>query len=576
MRILGLNHDMYISSAALLVDGRIVAATPEERFTRSKHTRAFPQNAIQYCLNEADVAIEEIDYIANAWNPAIYFSSFNPLISTNRRFKHEYLISVPDNILAMSDLTDQSPKYVMQKIPYQDFEQTFYYITHHMTHAANAFFTSPFDDAAIFTADSQGEIQSTTFGYGNDNNLTTLKSINHPHSLGAFYATFTEYLGYRAHSDEWKVMALAAYSDKEDRTYYDLISNNLITKFEDGSYELNLMYFKDFIFDQPNLYTDALINLLGPARKSNTPFESRHYQIAAAMQKIIEETVFNSLTALQKETNSRNLVLAGGLFMNSLMNGKISAMTPFENIYIPSCPDDSGNSIGAALYLYHNILKNKSPQPLHHTYLGPEFSNKEIKMAMEKVGLKAKKFDNIEIEAAKLLANGALIGWFQGRMEFGQRALGNRSILADPRDVSIKKRINQTIKSREGFRPFAPSILKDRVAEYFDVTEGTEVPYMEKVFPIRAERQSEIPAVTHEDGTGRVQTVSKEINPKFYQLIEAFDKITGTPILLNTSFNINGEPIVYSPDDALKTFFSCGLTVLVMGDYLLTKSDEIG
>jgi len=326
------------------------------------------------------------------------------------------------------------------------------------------------------------------------------------------------------------------------------------------------------LFDKPNLYTPDLVNLLGSARSPDQTLGQREYQIAAAMQRITEETVYHALDALHERTKSKNLCVAGGLFMNSLMNGKISKNTPFNNIYVSSCPDDSGNAIGAALYTYHQILEHSSRIPLKHTFLGPSFSDDQIAEDIAKAGLVPEKSKNITQQVAELLAEGKLVGWFQGRMEAGQRALGNRSIFADPRDPTAKGRINAAVKFREGFRPFAPSILEEHFDTYFESSGENTVPYMEKILPIRPERQAEIPAVVHQGGSGRVQTVNKDSNHLLYELIQEFHNITGIPILLNTSFNLNAEPIVCNPHDALRTFFSCGLDVLVIGNFILKKT----
>ncbi len=573
MKILGLNHDMFISSAALIEDGRIVAAAPEERFTRVKRTRDFPINAVRFCLREANCSIEDVDYVVSSWNPGVYWKKFNPLFSGRRRWKTEYLFSIPDYILTLYPEQDRDVDYVFQRIQLLGRECKIYYITHHRAHAANAFFLSPFEEAAILTADAQGEFESTTFGYGKGNRITVYQAILYPQSLGAFYSTFTEYLGFRPNSDEWKVMALAAFADWEN-VYYRILRDEVVKLLPEGRYEFDLTFFNGYNAEQPNLYTDKLVARFGPPRLPGEELEPRHYEIAAAMQRVAEEVAFHMLHWLYQHTRCKNLVVSGGFFMNSVLNGKILSHTPFERLFISSCPDDSGNAIGAALYLYNHILGHPEREPLRHNFFGPEYDEAAIQGVLEKYNVHAERVDDIAAYSARLISEGRLVGWFQGRMEFGQRALGNRSILADPRDPRTKDKVNLAVKYREPFRPFARAVLEEEAQAYFELDEGVTVPFMEKVYPIRPDKREVIPAVTHVDGSGRLQTVDRETNPRFYRLIEEFRAITGVPVVLNTSFNLNGEPIVCSPTDAIRTFFSCGLDVLVLGDYVVWKNGK--
>ncbi len=574
MRILGINHDMFISSAALIEDGRIVAAAPEERFTRVKRTRDFPIHAIRYCLKEAGCRIEDVDYVASSWNPGVYFKKFNPLFSGRRRWKTEYLYSVPDHILSLYPDEERDVDYVFQHIRLFGADCKIYYITHHRAHAANAFLLSPFEEAAILTADAQGEFESTTFGYGRGHQITVYQSILYPQSLGGFYSTFTEYLGFRPNSDEWKVMALAAFADWEN-VYYKILKDEVVKLLPDGRYEFDLTFFKGYNVEQPNLYTEKLVDRFGPPRPPGGELHTRHYEIAAAMQRVAEEIAFHMLHWLYAQTRSKNIVVSGGFFMNSVLNGKILRYTPFENIFISSCPDDSGNAIGAALYLYNHILGHEQREPLRHNFFGPEYDEEEIRRTLEKYNVRARRVDDAAAYCARLVSEGKLVGWFQGRMEFGQRALGNRSILADPRDPRTKDRVNLAVKYREPFRPFAPAVLAEEAHAYFEMDDGVGVPFMEKVYPIRPEKRAVIPAVTHVDGSGRLQTVDRETNPRFHRLIEEFRRITDVPVVLNTSFNLNGEPIVCTPTDAIRTFFSCGLDALVLGDYVVSKNGDL-
>jgi carbamoyltransferase len=568
MKIIGINNEMHISSACLIEDGKIVAAAAEERFTREKLTRKFPLQTIKYCLKEANIRMDEIDYIATSWNPGIYFTKFNPIFSGQRRHMVEQLYSVPDNLMQLHGRPEVD--YVFQEISGRFGKTKTYYITHHRTHAANGFFLSPFSSAAILTADAQGEFESTTFCHGKGNKINFVKGINYPHSLGALYSTFTEFLGFRANSDEWKVMALASYSDPNNE-FYKLLKEEVVKFQGEGGFELNLSYFKGFLHDQPNLYTEKLVETFGSARERNDELQERHFEIAAALQKISEEVVVHLLNWLFQQTREKNLVLSGGYFMNSVFNGKVLELTPFENLFVSPCPDDSGNCLGAAFYLYNHILGKDRGIPMQHNYYGPQFTDKDIEGILKGYNLNYTYDENIFKKTAKLLSEGNIIGWFQGRMEFGQRALGNRSILADPRKSDMQDKVNKAVKFRESFRPFAPAVLKEEQDVYFEIGKGGDVPFMEKVYPVKPVKRDKIPAVVHVDGSGRIQTVTKELNPGFYSLIEEFEKITHIPIVLNTSFNLNGEPIVCTPGDAIKTFYSCGLDALVIGNYIVQK-----
>jgi len=574
MKIVGINNDMYISSACLLNSGEIIAAGAEERFTRRKMTREFPSQAIKYCFKEGNILAEDVDAWAIAWNPGVYLKKYNPIFSGQRRHLIEQLYSVPDNVSQFYGRPDCEHFY--QELSFSGQKAKIHYITHHRAHAANAFFLSPFDTAAIMTSDAQGEFESTTFSNGKGTSIQQLKSLNYPHSLGVLYSTITEFLGFRPNSDEWKVMAMGALTDQTG-PYYHYFSDTLCQINPNNLFELDLSYFKGHIHEQPNLYTEKMIDLLGPPRLPEAPFEERHYQIAKALQIVSEEITFELLKQLYKLTKEKNLAVSGGFFMNSVLNGKILENTPFENIFISSCPDDSGNCFGAALYIHNHIQGNPRIEPMQHNYYGPAFSKQQIESTLKRFKVKYTKLNGNEAEtAARHIAKGKIIGWFQGRMEFGQRALGNRSILADPRQKEMKAKINSAIKYRESFRPFAPAVLQESQDKYFSIGQAGDTPFMEKVYPGRPEKADIIPAVFHDDGTCRLQSVSKKNNDKFYNLIESFDKITGIPVVINTSFNLNGEPIVCTPEDALKTFFSCGLDVLIMDEFEITKNNIYG
>lgn len=567
MRIIGVGPEVWISSAALLEDGKVVAGAAEERFNRQKTSRRFPHEAIRECLKEAQRTFEDIDHVAVAWNPAAHMRSYNYRFSDASRWRAEYLTSIPNNVL--QQVADKSVEHITQEFVHPKGKTSIVFVTHHLAHAANAFYLSPYEEAAILTVDGRGEEKTALFAVGKGNKITELQTLAFPHSLGLVYSAFTDFLGFKAHVDEWKVMALASYAGRDNAEYKKM--KQVLKLGENGLFEFDLSYFNYYMSDQVRLYSEKLVELFGAPRKTDEELTQRHYEIAAALQQITEEVLVHMLTWLHEKTGQTNLAVGGGVFMNSVLNGKIRDLTPFKNIFISSCPDDSGVSIGAAAYLHHDILKLPRMQSPEHNYWGPQFDNDEIKQTIEKYKLKSEYVQNIEAHAAQLLHEGNIIGWFQGKMEFGQRALGNRSILADPRRAEMKDLVNRIIKYREGFRPFAPSILEEHIADYFECGPTDRVPFMERVYMIRPEKRALIPAVVHVDGSGRVQTVSKETNPRYHKLITEFEKLSGIPVVLNTSFNLKGEAIVCTPTDAIRTFMSSGLDVLILGNYAITK-----
>ncbi|MDD5774349.1 MAG: carbamoyltransferase C-terminal domain-containing protein [Candidatus Omnitrophica bacterium] len=568
MRILGISSDLWLSSAALVQDGRVIAASTEERFDRKKMSTAFPVRAIEFCLQKAGISMGDIDCVAMSWNPGIHLASASRRFLEPIRWRGEYLYSIPSFIL--NRFPSPEVRCIEEKLYLKDKAISIFFIDHHKAHAANAFLLSPFKEAAILSIDGRGENETCVSAKGSGNTIETIQSISMPHSLGLFYGTLTEYLGFKADSDEWKVMALASYGKRSNPCYKKM--KGIIKHDKSGGFELDLSYFSYYLFDkQPRMFTPKLIGLLGPARMKDAGIEDRHIQIAAALQQLFEETVIDLLQGLHKRTRCGNVVLGGGCAMNSVLNGKIHSLSPFRNVFISSCPDDSGNSVGAALYAYNCILKRANRYPCVDNFWGPDFSDNEIKDVLDKYKLKYSFHKDIPVTVARLLSRGKLVGWFQGRMEFGQRALGNRSILADPRNSRSKELVNRAVKYRESFRPFAPAVLEEDAHAYFDIPRGAAVPFMEKVYKVREEKRKSIPAVVHVDGTGRLQTVSRKTNPLFYSVISEFKSITGIPVVLNTSFNLNGEPIVCSPTDAIRTFISCGLDCLAMGRYLIEK-----
>ena len=567
IRILGICSDVFITSAVLLEDGKIVAGAPEERFNRQKLYRGFPMNAVKYCLKEAGCSLEDIDVVALGWNPGLHVKPPSARFGSVVRWRGEHLHAIPHALLALAK--NKHVDYIEQSLKQQKNDIKIIYITHHRAHAANAFFISPFIEAAILTIDGRGEEDTAGFFIGRGNTIEEIQEVKLPHSLGLFYGAFTEFLGFTPHSDEWKVMALASKTFKKNK-YHDKVKK-LITLLPNGTFELDLSYFSYYLNDRNAWYSPKFVECFGSPRLPDDELTDRHYAIAAALQKVSEETALHMLQWLYEKTGMENLALSGGFFMNSVFNGKIAHSTNFKNVFISSCPDDSGTSWGAALYVYNHIYQKAEREIQTHNYFGPQFSDSDIEQTLKKYKIPYKKLRNIEKYAARLIADGKIVGWFQGRMEFGQRALGNRSIVADPRDPTMKDKVNNAVKYRETFRPFAPSILEERVAEYFECEKDAKVPFMEKVFMIRPEKRKVIPAVTHIDGSGRLQTVGKTCNPRYYKLISEFNKITGVPVVLNTSFNLKGEPIVCSPTDAIRTFFSCGLDALVLGNYVVMK-----
>ncbi len=569
MITLGIGHDLFISSAALAIDGRIVAAMAEERLNRQKQYKGYPALAVNECLKMAGIKFRDVDIVSVGWNPLRHMAFANRRLSETSRARQEYLYAVPNMLIGCHGLSVADT--IQQHWP--EGEPRVAYYDHQMAHAANAFYLSQFDEAAIFCADGMGEIETSISGLATRaNGIKKLNATRMPHSLGLFYGTVTQFLGYRPDSDEWKVMAMASYGNRENR-FYDRVRRLIELDKDNGSFYVDQKYFS---YSNPEVqygrfYTEAFLAEFGTPREKDGPIEDWHCDLANAFQRVFEEVVSELLTALANQTGSKNLGVAGGCAMNSVYNGRIAELTPFENIYISSCPDDSGIAVGSALLAYHSEASNPSYPDHPHNYWGPSFDD-EIEETLTKYKQVGRKLSDPSKTAAELIASGKLIGWFQGAMEFGQRALGNRSILADPRSEATKDQVNAAVKYREGFRPFAPAILAERVRDYFEF-EGTDsVPFMERVYQFKESVKSGLGAVVHVDGTGRLQSVVREQNPRFYDLIQHFDKLTGTPIVLNTSFNLNGEPIVCNPTDAIRTFHSCGLDALIMGDYLIEKS----
>jgi carbamoyltransferase len=574
MIILGLNAYHADSSAAIFVDGKMIAATEEERFRRIKHWAGFPSEAIKFCLKEVGISIEEVDYIcigrdpnAKLWNKVKYLlkniNKKNTLIFDRIKNKNK-IKSLESEFADHFGVTEFSIKSKIINVE------------HHRSHMASAFFASPFEESALLSIDGSGDFTTTMIAVGKGNQIEILDSVDFPVSAGLFYTAFTQYLGYPHYGDEYKVMGLAPYGNpiyvEQIREILHFDANGLFSW--DANYFVNPNEIKlDYNSQIPlisTLYGDKMVKVFGPARKEGEELTQKHKDIATSVQRVCEELILHLLDHLQKRTGLKNICIAGGVAQNSVANGKILEHTDFEYLYIPSAGHDAGISMGCALYAYNHILKQPRAKPIYSAYTGSMFTNDEIELFLNERNIKYvrleddKLFDRI---TDKLIEPG-VVGWFSGRAEFGPRALGGRSILADPRNKNAKQLLNSKIKRRESFRPFAPSILKEYVADYF--TKVEDVPFMEKVFPIKPEKHDEIPAVTHIDGTGRLQTVSKDVSPRFYALIDKFREKTGVPILLNTSFNEN-EPIVNSPAEALDCFLRTQMDMLVLENCIIER-----
>ncbi|MBS13505.1 MAG: hypothetical protein CME19_18140 [Gemmatimonadetes bacterium] len=567
MNILGIHNSGLLSSAALIQDGRITAAIPEERLDRKKMSRGFPSRALEFCLESADLSFEDIDLVAVGWNPGInVLSRYRGGFAERVRYSGEWLYSVPNHLSDYVSWPDSGAT-----------EQVFQtggdalrikYVSHHDAHAALAYYTSPFDASAILTVDAYGERHSTTWKEATADGIQTYQTLDFPQSVGSLYAAFTEHLGFRPFHDEWKVMGLSAYGDpgRFREAFAALVSTEV------NPFELDLTCFNHFSFDTDGLLSEKGRSLFCERRRRDDPIESVHQDLAAALQEITEQVLLRCVNDLHGMKPSCNVCLSGGAIMNSVFNGKVRSKGPFDRVHIPFSPDDCGNSIGAALWAYHR--ENPSADRLSYPvmpYLGRAWSNEEVEAALKTARLAFRKSTRCAEETAELLASGAIVGWFQGRSEFGQRALGNRSILADPRAVEMRDRVNSAVKFREAFRPFAPAVTEEAMDRYF-VSDGNPVYYMERVCPATSEARQSVPAVVHQDGSARVQTVTRETNATFYGLLEAFGALTGIPVLMNTSFNVQGEPIVERPLDAVRTFYSTGLDALVIGPFILQKS----
>ena len=581
MRILGLNAYHGDSAACLFVDGKLIAAAAEERFRRIKHWAGLPTTAINYVLEAGKISLGEVDHIAINRKPGV--NNLRRLGFVLTHWPHPKLMAQKiKNIRSAA-----SVKETLQANYGIEIKAKLHQVEHHLAHLASAYLVSGFNEAACISIDGFGDFTSTAFGVGQGSDVKIDSRVYFPHSLGIFYSALTQFLGFPHYGDEYKVMGLAPYGEPN---FLEPL-REIVRIRPDGSFRLNVRYFrhhaakfsyswKDCAPEVGTLYRRALIDLLGPARKPDEPLEQKHKDIARSVQATYEKAFFALLQALHKQHPSDNLAVAGGCAMNSVANGKVYRRTPFKKMYLPAAAGDAGGAIGAAAFVLSTLNSQLSTDtPLMTAYLGPGASEEEIhalidwkKKEIADAGCTLSYIgDEEELlkKTAQAIADGKIVGWFQGRMEWGPRALGNRSILADPRNAGIKDVLNEKIKRRESFRPFAPSILREEVAEWFETDD--DVPFMMKVFQIRTKYRDMIPAVIHVDGTGRLQTVHKETNPRYYRLIEHFRDLTGVPLVLNTSFNEN-EPVVCYPEEALDCFLRTEMDLLVVGNFWIARN----
>jgi carbamoyltransferase len=600
MYILGISAHYHDSAAAIVLDGEIIAAAQEERFTRKKHDASFPRHAVNYCLQEAGVGLDQVDYIAFYEKSLI---KFDRLIET-------YLAYAPEGFRSFRNAMPVwlKNKLYMRRRLRGDLEGAgrrrrrktpIVFTEHHESHAASAFFPSPFDEAAILTIDGAGEWATATCGKGEGNRITALAQLEFPHSLGLLYSAFTYYCGFKVNSGEYKLMGLAPYGTP---SYANVILDQLVDLKPDGSLWLNMDYFN---YCQGLTMTNARFDELfgGPPRNPESNLEQRHMDVAASLQRVTEEAMLRMAREAHRLTGMKNLVLAGGVALNCVANGRVLREGPFENVWVQPAAGDAGGALGAALFVWYRLL-NKTRRPnatdsQKGSLLGPSFSNDQMEQFLMSTGVKAECYDDeqqlLDVVAG-LLAAGKIVGWFSGRMEFGPRALGARSILGDARNPTMQAAMNLKIKFRESFRPFAPCVLQERAHEYFDIEPGRQSPYMLLVASV-ADRQrvpvstddqqkmhddpdlrqrvnvirSTIPAVTHVDYSARIQTVDRERHGRFYRLLKAFERLTGCPVLVNTSFNVRGEPIVCRPEEAYRCFLATEMDALVLENHVLFK-----
>ena len=563
MNILGLSAFYHDSAAAFLVDGQIKAAAAEERFTRKKHDNGFPLLASEYCLASSGKTVYDIDAIAFYDKPIL---KFERVLFTH--FKY-----FPRSLKAFLTFM---PKWVGQNLSVPihiqsnlDVDCPIYFVNHHESHAASAFYSSPFDEALVFVADGVGDWATTSWGVGKGSQLSLKQEIRFPHSLGLLYSAITAYLGFQPNEGEGTVMGLAAYGEPS----YGEEFEKLVQIFEDGSFRLDLSYFT--YTHATTMYGAKLVDLLGPPRSPGTELTQRHQDIAATLQELLEEILIKIVRNLVNKTKIRKLCLAGGTALNCVANGKLLENVDLDDVFIQPAAGDDGGALGAAQFVFHQLLGNDRTGSFKDCFLGPEYSNTYIQSRLKKLGSKLKwvklEDDDLIEKTAENIAKNSVIGWFQGRMEFGPRALGNRSILANPKSAEMKDVLNLKVKKRESFRPFAPAILGASREDYFDLPVPS--PHMLIASNIKSEKRAEVPSICHVDGSARVQTVEPEDNPRLYGILEHLKKLTGTPIVMNTSFNLRGEPVVCTPEDAIDCFLRSEMDALVLNNFWVEKSE---
>ncbi len=563
MNILGISCFYHDSAAALLRDGELVAAVHEERFSRKRHDPDLPVNAVEYCLKEAGIEVSDLDYVAFYDKPFIKFE----------RILMTYLATFPRSL---PSFTKSIPIWLKEKlwVPRMigqglGYEGEILFAEHHQSHAASAFLPSPYDEAAILTLDGVGEWATATQGIGRGNSFELTREIRFPHSLGLLYSAFTYYLGFKVNSAEYKVMGAAPYGKP---VYADKIMEDLIDIRDDGSFKLNMKYFAyDYGLTMTNKNFDKLFDK--PRRDSEDEMEQFHWDMAASVQKVTEEVVLMMVRDLHQRTGLKNLCMAGGVALNCVSNGRIIREGPFENLWVQPAAGDAGGALGAALFVHNAVLDKPRACRMDHSFWGPAYSDEEVASYLDSMNAPSTKLtrdDMIRETARRIDEDQAIVGWFQGRTEWGPRALGSRSIIADARNQDNWKRVNLKIKFRESFRPFAPAVLAEKASEWFDI--DRESPYMLLVCQVREDKN--VPAVTHVDGSARLQTVTRDAHAEFYDLLSEFDSRTGCPILINTSFNVRGEPIVCTPEDAYLCFMRTNMDVLVLGNHILDKRNQ--
>lgn len=570
MYILGISCYYHDSAACVIKDGKTLVAVEEERFSRKKFDDDFPKLAIDFCMNKVGISKNDLACVVFYDKSVLKFE----------RLLDNYIAVAPKGLNSFLDVI---PKWLHKRLWVKEeikkhlgnYDGKIIFPDHHLSHAAYAFFTSPFSEAAILTIDGVGEWTTTSFGYANGTSIKLTNDIRWPHSLGLFYSAFTYYLGFQVNEGEYKLMGLSAYGRPK---FYDLIMNELVDVKPDGSFHLNMKYFA-YTYDKImiNEKFEELFNC--PRRNEDSKINQIHYDIGASAQLVLEEILLKIINNLYNKTRIKNLCLGGGVALNGVANYRILKEGPFDELYIPPSPGDAGSAIGCGLYAYHSFLKNERIMEKDfprlssdNIYLGPEYSNEEIVSFLRSRDIVFKEFEREELLkiTSKLISEQNVVGWFQGRMEWGPRALGNRSILADPRNASMKDILNEKIKHREQFRPFAPSILEEFTSDYFDLDRSS--PYMLLVAKVK--KPNVIPAVTHIDGTSRLQTVSKKSNALYYELINEFFHLTGVPVLINTSMNVRGEPIVNTPEQAYNMIIKTDMDYLAVGNYLVSKEEN--